>query len=232
MNSVPVILTVEDDVDLAKINARLLERQGYAVLIAHNSAEARTLFHKSRPDLLILDVQLPDGDGFSLCEEFRLYTDSPILFLTGMAGTEDKVTGLEAGGDYYLTKPYDKSEFLAIVRRLIQKEEHTRKRIAGNLVIAKGSLTIDLDEKKAYINERNAGLTLKEFAILALLIKSEGRELTYEYLYENVWGATMNNDPTALRKHISRIKKKLNEKNAKDFAIFNDHGKGYTFTAV
>ena len=225
----PVILTVEDDVDLAQLNARLLERQGYEVVIAYNAAEARTLFHEVKPDLLVLDIQLPDGDGLSLCEEFRRDTDSPILFLTGMTETEDKVTGLESGGDYYLTKPYDKSEFLAVVQRLIIKEEHTRKRISGNSVIEKGSLTLNLDEKKAYIDDCDAGLTLKEFAILALLIKSEGRELTYEYLYENVWGTTMNNNPTALRKQVSRMKKKIDENNAKDFAIFNEHGIGYTF---
>lgn len=228
----PVILTVEDDVDLAELNARLLRRQGYEVLIAHNTSEARSYYRVKKPDLMILDIQLPDGDGLSLCEEFRRDTVAPILFLTGMNETVEKITGLKAGGDYYLTKPYDRNELLAIVQRLIRKEEQTRERIAESVVIAKGSLTLNIEERKAYVNGRDAELAPKEFAILALMVKNEGKELTFEYLYESVWGVSMNNNPTALRKQISRMKKKLDENNAKDFAIYNEHGKGYTFTEM
>ena len=228
----PVILTVEDDVGIAQQNVRLLKQQDYEVYVALTTAGARSLFNWIKPDLIILDIQLPDGDGLSLCEEFRRETQAPILILTGMKETENKVTGLEAGGDYYLTKPYDKNEFLAVVQRLIKKEEQTRERIAGSAIIVKGSLAINMDERKAYIDGRDTGLTQKEFAILSLMVKSEGKQLTYEYLYENVWGEPMNDNPTALRKQISRIKKKLNESNAKDFAIFNEHGVGYTFTEM
>ena len=229
MSYLPVILTVEDDVDLAQLNARLLRRQGYDVLVAYSISEARALIKDIKPDMFILDIQLPDGDGMSLCKELRMDSDAPILFLTGMTETEDKVTGLGAGGDYYITKPYDKSEFLAVVRRLILKEEQMRDRIAGSSIIEKGSLTLNIDERKAYINGEDAGLAPKEFAILALMVKNEGKELTYEYLYKNVWGVSMNNNPTALRKQVSRMKKKIDENNAKDFAIFNEHGIGYTF---
>jgi DNA-binding response OmpR family regulator len=228
----PVILTVEDDVDLAQLNARLLRRQGYEVLVANNIAEARILAGEKRLDLLILDIQLPDGDGLSLCRELQMHSDAPVLFLTGMTETEDRITGLMSGGDYYLTKPYEKSEFLAVVQSLLRRAEQTRERIAWASVVTKGSLTLKLNERKAYVNERDALLTSKEFTILAMLVQNEGRELKYDQLYEAVWGVSMNDNPTALRKQISRIKKKLDEENALDFAIFNEHGVGYTFSAV
>ena len=227
-----VILTVEDDVELAQFNARLLMRQGYAVLVAHTADEARAFASERAPDLLILDVQLPDGNGMELCAELRAGTDAPILFLTGMAGTSDKVAGLRTGGDYYLTKPYDKDEFLAVVNSLLRRASRTHERLTEAAMIEKGSLVLMLSDRKAFINERDAGLTPKEFAILALLVQNEGKELSYEQIYETVWGTQLNNNPSALRKQISRIKKKIDEENAKDFAIFNEHGVGYTFTIM
>lgn len=226
------ILAVEDDADLAQLNARLLRRQGYEVHIAFGAAQARALAREKKPDLIILDIQLPDGNGLSLCEEFRKDTETAILFLTGMSDTNDKITGLETGGDYYLTKPYDINEFLTVVRNLLRRVEQTREKIAEASVISKGALTLRLNERKAFIGGRDAELTPKEFAILMILVQSEGNELPYDHLYEAVWGMPMNGNPTALRKQISRIKKKLGEDGAQDFAIFNEHGVGYTFSMV
>jgi len=228
----PVILTVEDDVDLALLNARLLMRRGYEVLVAHTAAEARRLLSANTPDLLILDIQLPDGDGLSLCAEFRQATDAPILFVSGITVTTQKILGLQAGGDYYLTKPYDKEEFLAIVQSLLRRANQAYEKIASATIIDKGSLVLRLNERKATVNGVDAELSSKEFAILSLLVQNEGSELSYEHIYKTVWGLPLNENPTALRKQISRLKKKLDEDNAKDFAIFNEHGKGYTFSVM
>lgn len=227
-----VILTVEDDVDLSQLNARLLRRQGYEVHIAHNVAEAHALADERKFDLLILDIQLPDGDGLSLCKDLQAVSDAPVLFLTGLTETEDRIAGLQSGGDYYLTKPYEKNEFLAVVQSLLRRAVQTRDRITWASSVTRGSLTLKLSERKALVNGRDAQLTSKEFTILAMLVQNEGKELKYEELYEAVWGVSMNENPTALRKQISRIKKKLDEENAIDFAIFNEHGIGYTFSSV
>ena len=227
-----VILTVEDDVDLSQLNARLLRRQGYEVHIAHNVAEAHALADERKFDLLILDIQLPDGDGLSLCKDLQAISDAPVLFLTGLTETEDRIAGLQSGGDYYLTKPYEKNEFLAVVQSLLRRAVQTRDRITWASSVTRGSLTLKLSERKALVNGRDAQLTSKEFTILAMLVQNEGKELKYEELYEAVWGVSMNENPTALRKQISRIKKKLDEENAIDFAIFNEHGIGYTFSSV
>ncbi|MDR1070314.1 MAG: response regulator, partial [Gracilibacteraceae bacterium] len=126
----PLILIVEDDEEMARLNGRLLTRKGYEVLLAFNAAEARARVREHRPDVFVLDVRLPDGDGFALCEEFRLESDAPVLFLTGKKAPGDKVEGLGSGGDYYLIKPYDRDEFVAVVQSLLRRAEQTRQKIA------------------------------------------------------------------------------------------------------
>ena len=224
------ILIVEDDAELARLNARLLKRQGYEVLIASSAGEARDIVRDTAPDLFVMDIGLPDGDGFELCDEFRKISDAPLLFLTGRSGSEDRITGLNSGGDYYLTKPYDKDEFIAVVHSLLRRAKQTQDKIAEATVINKGSLVLKLDEQKAFINGKDAGLSSKEFSVLLLLVQNEEKELSYEQLYNSVWGTPMLGDSSALRQRISRIKKKICEEDATDFCILNDYGKGYTFT--
>ena len=119
------ILIVEDDTEMARLNSRLLKRHGYDVYVACTAIEARALIQSVMPDLFVLDVALPDGNGLDLCKEFRENTDKPIMFLTGKTGVEDKITGLALGGDYYLTKPYDKDEFISVVRSLLSNVRKT-----------------------------------------------------------------------------------------------------------
>ncbi|MCL1794627.1 MAG: response regulator transcription factor [Oscillospiraceae bacterium] len=232
LNGKPLILMVEDNEKMAQLNTRLLNRQGYEVRIAYSAAEARDLFGRIKPDLFVLDIGLPDGDGRELCEEFRRESDMPILFLTGKIETKEKVNGLKIGGDYYLTKPYDREEFIVVVRNLLSRVEQLRKKIEESYIIKKGALSLRLDERKAYVNGRDALLTGKEFAVLLVLVQNEDRELSYEAIYEQVWGMPMNENVNALRQQILRLRKKLGEENEKSFYIFNEHGKGYTFTTL
>jgi len=226
----PVILVVEDDRELAQINARILKRRGYAVTVAHSANEARGAVAQKIPDMLILDISLPDGDGRALCKEFRRDTNAPVLFLTGLTETADKLKSFDSGGDYYLTKPYDPDEFTAVVGSMLRRARQIRQMIAEASVITRGPITLNLPESKATVNGRDAELTPKEFAVLLMLVQNEGRELASERIYSNVWGATMNNDPNAVRLQISRLKKKLGEEDQDGFAIFTEYGKGYTFT--
>jgi len=226
----PLILMVEDEQDLARLNARFLKRKGYEVIVAHTAAEARKLFAENEPDLFVFDVELPDGDGFSLCEEFRQDTDAPVLFLTGMAETKDKITGLRSGGDYYITKPYDNDELAVVVESLLRREEQMRKKIAEISVIERGPLTLKTQEGKAYMNDVNVGLTSKEFAILVLLIQNEEKGLSNETIYKTVWEMDMGTDTGVIRKHISTIRKKLDVENLDEFDILSEYGGMYRFT--
>jgi DNA-binding response OmpR family regulator len=225
-----LILIVEDDEDLARFNTRFLTRKGYEVLLAGNAAEARELARGNKPDLFILDVMLPDGDGFSLCEEFRADNDAPVVFLTGKKEPQDEMTGLNSGGDYYMRKPYDRDVLLTVIETQLQKAERTRKRVAEARLLTRGPLTFFIPQVKALVGERDAELTPKEFAVLLMLVQNEGKELTGEAIYESVWGTTMNNDTGVVRQHISRLKKKLGEEDTDKFSILTGYGGGYTFT--
>ena len=225
-----LIMIVEDDEDLKQLNARLLIRRGYDVITASTAAETRALLNENTPDLFILDIALPDGDGLTLCKEIQQSTDAPVMFLTGKAETNDKITGLRTGGDYYLTKPFDRKEFIAVVESLLRRVDRTREILNNSNVITKGSLTLKLDERKAFVNGRDASLSPKEFTLLLILVQNEDKEMRLEQLYEAVWGTPMYNDSNALRQRISKLKKKLGEENAADFSILTEHGRGYVFT--
>jgi len=227
----PLILMVEDDENMARFNARKLKRSGYDVLSVHTAAEARALARESMPDLFVIDIELPDGDGLSLCREFRQYNDAPVLFLTCRKKLEDKLTGLDSGGDYYLTKPYEMEEFVAVVQSLLRRAAQTRKKVAEATVITRGALTLNLARSRAFVNGLDAELTLKEFAILLMLVQNAGKELTGEMIYKSVFseGAAPGIDTGTVRVHISRIKKKLGDDDT--FSILTRYGGGYKFTS-
>ncbi|MCL2159340.1 MAG: response regulator transcription factor [Oscillospiraceae bacterium] len=224
-----LVLIVEDDCEMARLNARFLQRNGFLASVAANVAEARSLFGAGEFDLFVLDIDLPDGNGISLCRHFREKTDAPILFLTGKAQTADKVAGLSSGGDYYLTKPYDRDEFLAVAKTLCQRARREKKRLAEALVVSIGPMTLKLVENKAYLRERDIGLTSKEFSVLLLLVQHKNNELSPEGIYESVWGEAMNIDTGLVRKTISQIKRKLDIDEIDEFFISTKYGGGYTF---
>jgi DNA-binding response OmpR family regulator len=230
MKKSPLLLILEDDIEVAGLNSRLLKRRGFDTIVAYSVQEAREMLKSCAPDLLVLDVSLPDGSGFELCRELRASADTPVLFLTGKTEVKDKVEGLNIGGDYYLTKPYDRDEFLAAVQSLLRRAEHTQKRIDEAAVIKRGCLTIDTQAKRAYMNGKNAILTPTEFDLLLVLIRNENRGLASDELYSAVWNAPLNANTSTLRKTISSLRKKIDEESTDDFSIVTSYGKGYMFT--
>ena len=226
----PLIMIVEDDEETAQLNMRILKRQGYDVMNAYNAAQARSIARESTPDLFVLDIVLPDGDGISLCKELRQDSDTPVIFLTGKKSTEDKIAGLTGGGDYYLTKPYSIDELIVVVERLLARTEQARKRLVEASVIERGNLKLLIPQRTALVKGRDAGLTSKEFDVLLMLVQNEDIELSNESIYNKVWNTQLNRDTGALRTQVARLKKKLDEENTDDFSILNKHGKGYTFT--
>lgn len=229
----PLILMVEDDADTARLNARMLRRRGYEALVAAGAAEARALARSHAPDLFVLDIELPDGDGFSLCEEIRRHSDAPVLFLTGRKATVDKVAGMNTGGDYYLTKPYYMDELMAVIARLLKKAEETRRRLDQAVLeateLTRGSLTLCLPDGRAMVNGRDAGLTPKEFAVLLVLARNAGKPLTAGEIYSAVWSAGAVRDTGALRAHIAHIKQKIGTGHTDEYDIVYVRGKGYSF---
>ena len=228
----PIILVVEDETDVLRINARMLTRRGYTVYTAENCRRAYERMENPTPDLLILDIMLPDGSGYDICERFRSISDNPVIFLTGKSETCDKIEGLGHGGDYYLTKPYDPDELLAVADRLIKRHLQTKQKHEQLTTIVKGALALDIPRTRATINGVDAGLTVKEFALLLLLVQSEDKEVSPQELYEKVWGVPSGDDIRTVRFHIKNLRRKIHADDAKDYDIVSVYGKGYMFTTV
>ena len=237
------LLLVEDNEHLMAINADFLEESGYQVTKAFTLKEAERCLSESEPDLLVLDVMLPDGDGVSFCSRIRRETDLPVLFLTAKSSPADIVNGLREGGDDYLTKPYDlnvlaahieacrqrtlaKGEFEALLRRSVprarkeDRPERTKIRI--------GPLLFDAPVSLAYADGRLLNLTAKEYGTLFVLAKRHDSVVPAEELYRAVWGQDMLSDNSALWTAVSRLKKKI-APYAHRFALESSH-KGYMLT--
>lgn len=172
-----LILIVEDEEQVLNTNCRMLRRRGYDVRTAQTAAEACHQLEEQLPDLLILDIMLPDGNGLDICRRFREKTMNPVLFLTGKSDIRDRVEGLQQGGDYYLTKPYNFDEFLAVIQMLLERqkrmEEKIKEKFQSSRQITIGSLRLDLSDGHAYLNNADTGLTRTEFSLLRLLAENQ-----------------------------------------------------------
>ena len=221
-----VILCVEDNLRVQLFNKPLLEAKGFTVKTAMTLAQAREIIGREMPSLIVLDIHLPDGNGLDFLRELRKQqktSNVPVIALTVDKEDNDLVAGFASGCDDYLPKPYNFDVLYARIEGLLRRAWYS-----GS--IHKGALTLDILRNKAFVNGRNAELTPKEFAVLLFLVQNEGKELTAEAIYEHVWGTAMNIDSGAVRRHISMLKKKLDEENAVDFSILTEYGRGYTFT--
>ncbi|MCL1877447.1 MAG: response regulator transcription factor [Defluviitaleaceae bacterium] len=218
------ILLVEDDKDLNNANRRALELKRYAVHTALTLAEAREHLITLQPDIILLDVNLPDGDGFSFCDEIRGTTAAHIIFLTAKTGHEDILQGLSGGGDDYISKPFHMAELLARVESAMR-----RRRIAVPMeTLTRGGLTLDLLANRVFINgEEIEALPQKAFDVLFLLVQNEGKFMSAEYIYEKVWARPMGEDSSALQIAISRLRKGLAPFG---YDIRMVRNKGYVFT--
>ena len=220
MNRKAVVLTVEDDIQLLNSNRLLLESEGYDVLDAKNIAQARQRLTEKTPDLIVLDIKLPDGSGLDFLGELRRTSAIPVLLLTSLDTDDDMIRGFDIGGDDYLTKPFDVGVFLkriaAILRRTLSVPE----------IIAKGALALRLIPGRAFLHGKDMLLPQKEFALLAFFAQHEDETLATETIYEKVWGQPMNEDANAVRFSVSRLRKKLK---GSGYTITAEYGEGYRF---
>jgi DNA-binding response OmpR family regulator len=215
-----VILLIEDNPDIMNINASALKLRGYDVLCAEAIEPGREILARRDVDCVVLDILLPDGNGIDLCMELKQTYDIPILFLSALDKNEDIVDGLRAGGDDYLSKPYDLEVLIARIEALLRRAD----RVAEKL--SRGTLTLDIVSGTAYLEGDDLLLPQKEFALLLLFVQNEGRTMSAETLYDKVWKASLNNDPGAIKYQISRLRKKLA---GCGYTIVTEYGEGYRF---
>ena len=213
------ILLVEDNPHIRKINTQVLTQRGYDLLQTDTVAGCRELMRWNPVDLVVMDIMLPDGSGLELCREIKSRFHIPVLFLTALGENKEIVEGLRAGGDDYLTKPYDLEVLVARVEARLRSHAESRR------YVCYGCLRLDTVSLCGYLGDRDMLLTQKEFAVLLILARSAGREVDSSQLRQ-VWGDDADGDNQALWTLISRLRKKLNSEESR-LEILSRRGGGY-----
>ena len=229
MNIREKILVVEDEKSIAHFISSVLYANGYEAMQARSGSEALSMISSHGPDLIILDLGLPDMDGLEILRQLRSWSSLPVVVVSARSHEKDKVTALDLGADDYLTKPFGTDELLARVRTAIR---HTRT-ASGNDEIAQkgtytvGELTIDYNKHQVLKNGRNVRLTLSEFRIVALLGKYAGKVLTYDFIMKELWGPRAGGDNQILRVNMANIRRKIEKNPAEPEYLFTEVGVGY-----
>lgn len=216
------ILIVEDDKELAKLLTNFLRAEGYTVSAVDSGERAIELFERYGARLVVLDINLPDVNGFAVCSKLRENTDTPILIVSCRTEKEDKLNGFDLGADDYIEKPYD-------IDILIAKIKGIFKRRYQHEILSADGVTLNLADHTATIDGQSVDLPTKEFDLLALLIENQGKAMKKEYLFSTVWGSDSDSELQTLHVHINRLRQKLGDdpKNAK--RLLTVWGVGYKF---
>ena len=229
MNIREKILVVEDEKSIAHFISTVLANNGYEAMQARSGSEAISMISSHCPDLIILDLGLPDMDGLDILRQLRSWSSLPVVVVSARAHEKDKVTALDLGADDYLTKPFGTDELLARVRTAIR---HTRTSSGNDEIAQKGTytvgeLTIDYNKHQVLKNGQNVRLTLSEFRIVALLGKYAGKVLTYDFIIRELWGPRASGDNQILRVNMANIRRKIEKNPAEPEYLFTEVGVGY-----
>lgn len=223
------VLVIEDDKSIRNFLKTILEANNYEVIMAVNGAEAYSMITSQCPDVVILDLGLPDMDGMKILKSVREWSGMPILVVSARSHERDKVEALDLGADDYITKPFGTSELLARLRTAIRHARVSYLTPEGMQTgtFRSGDLVIDYDKHRVYVGEQDAGLTQNEYKIVSLLGKYAGKVLTYDFIIKEIWGPNMKNDNRILRVNMANIRRKIEHNPAQPQYIFTEVGVGY-----
>lgn len=229
------ILLADDEANIRRILQTRLSMQGYVLAVAADGRQALDLFHRFEPDLVVLDVMMPELDGFKVTEQIRATSDVPIILLTAMSDVADRITGLELGADDYISKPFSPKELDARIRCVLRRVGNTQQscvggRAAENAVVV-ADLRVDLNRRQAFRGEERIRMTEMEFNLLELLITRSGEPISRLDMLEKLWGYRPEraNDSRVVDVHISRLRAKLEEDPIDPEWILTVRGQGYMF---
>ncbi|HLH79436.1 MAG TPA: response regulator transcription factor [Chthonomonas sp.] len=203
------ILVIDDDSFLLRSLEKLMLSEGFFCQCASSAREALHILEGEPFDLVVLDVGLPDMDGFSLCRRIRLKHRMPVLFLSARGESADRVVGLEVGADDYIVKPFTPREFVARVRAQLRRANEYSRPVEARNEIRIGDLVMDFDRHDAFISGKRAQLTEREFELLALLARNVDKVLSSEWIFENVWGFQSETGPKTLAVYVRRLRCKI-----------------------
>lgn len=206
----PTILVVEDDLPVRNLITTTLKTHDYKYLTAPNGSEAVLLASSHNPDVVFLDLGLPDIDGIEVIKQIRSWSNMPIIVISARSEDDDKIEALDSGADDYLTKPFSVEELLARLRVTMRRLSlMNTDAAADSSLYTNGGLKIDYSAGCAYLGEEEMKLTPIEYKLLCLLAKNTGKVLTHTYITQNIWGRSWDNDIASLRVFMATIRKKL-----------------------
>ena len=225
--SAPRVLVVDDDVTVADVVGRYLEREGYIVECVGDGLEALAMAMASPPDLVVLDLMLPGIDGLEVCRRLRAAAPVPIIMLTARGDENDRVIGLELGADDYLSKPFSPRELTARVKSVLRRASGPLNPVAP-AVLEAGSLRVDPASRQAFRDGELVALTVREFELLCFLMRAAPNAFTREELLEKVWGYTYG-DTSTVTVHVRRLREKVEDDPSAPHHIQTVWGVGYRF---
>lgn len=222
----PRVLVIEDEPPIRQLLRRALESHGYQVVEAADAATGIAQCAEADPDLVILDLGLPDRDGRELIAEVRLWSRVPIVVLSGRAAASEKVAALDLGGSDYVVKPFNMSELLARMRALLRDRPRAREDSPVHRV---GELELDVARRRVLLRGASVRLSRKEFELLRVLVMHAGRVVTHKQLLSEIWGRGHENDVQYLRVYVMQLREKLGDDPSRPRFIANEQGVGYRF---
>ncbi len=228
MNNKYKILVIEDESNIKNLLKVLLETSGYQVITATACKSGQMLFASHRPDLVILDLGLPDADGMTFLRSIRKDSLTPVIVLSARTEENDKVGALDTGANDYITKPFSSAELVARVRSALRNSRYSSNdgRIPGGKFKSKG-LEIDYDARRVYIEKEEIKLTQTEYNIIAFLSEQPGKVVTYTAIIKAIWGYNDLNSTKKLQVNMANIRKKFGSKPGQNNYIVNELGVGY-----
>lgn len=226
----PLILVVEDDPSVRNLITTTLKSNDYRYIAASNGESAITAASTQQPDIVLLDLGLPDLDGVEIIKRVRTWSQMPIIVISARSEDGDKIAALDAGADDYLTKPFSVAELLARLR-VTQRRLGALITAGADALFQNGKLTIDYGAGCAYLNGEALKLTPTEYKLLCLLARDVGKVLTHTYLTDKIWGSSWESDMASLRVHMATLRKKIEKKS--DTQYIQTHiGIGYRMLKV
>ena len=221
------ILMIDDDKEVLELNKKFFEEKDCQVEICSDPLKALGIVENFKPNCILLDVMMPGTDGFTLCKKIRKITNVPVLFLSGKVSEDDKVKGLEAGGDDYIEKPYSLREVYARIASNVRRSSQQVTKNANSMIIDLDPFFIDKESHKLFYEKEEIIISNKEYQLMLFLAENPNKDITFEEIGIKLWGIYSENDRRSVMVNVSRLRKKIESQTGVDNLIETVWSKGY-----